>query len=52
MLNEIKEAITPEAFVTGDFSFEISTKEIMVDLGNKIKQTRGEIISLMRSELG
>ncbi|WP_041766146.1 hypothetical protein [Psychromonas ingrahamii] len=52
MLKEIKESMTPEAFVTGDFNFETPTKVIMIDLGNKIKQTRDNIIALMRSELG
>jgi hypothetical protein len=52
MLKEIKESLTPDAFATGDFNFETPTKVIMMDLGNKIKQTRDEIITLMRSELG
>ena len=38
MLKKIKEAMTPEALATGDFNFETPTKEIMVDLGNKVKQ--------------
>jgi hypothetical protein len=52
ILEEIRLAMTPESLLTGDFNFETPTKELMVDLGNKIKETRDDIIILMRRELG
>lgn len=52
MLEEIKESMGVEAFITGDFSFESPAQQKMVALGNELGEVRNQIIKQMRSELG
>lgn len=52
MLEEIKESLGVEAFVTGDFNFESPAQQKMVALGNELGEVRNQIIKQMRHELG
>lgn len=52
MLEDIKESMGVEAFITGDFNFESPTQQEMVALGNELGEVRNQIIKQMRSELG
>lgn len=52
MLKEIKESMTLDSFMSGEFNFETPTKVQMVEMGTKLSLLRDEIIRQMRGELG
>lgn len=52
MLKEIKESMTPESFMSGDFNFETPTQVKMVEMGTVLGLLRNAIVNQMRSELG
>ena len=52
MLKEIKESMTLDSFMSGEFNFETPTKVQMVEMGTKLSLLRNEIIRQMRGELG
>lgn len=52
MLKEIRESMTPESFMSGEFNFETPTKVKMVEMGTNLGLLRDTIIKQMRSELG
>lgn len=52
MLHEIKESMTPESFISGEFNFESPTQVKMVEMGKDLGLLRDAIIKQMRSELG
>jgi len=52
MLSQLKERLTPESFVSGNFDFETEIKVRMVKKGEELKSVRDQIIQDMRSELG
>lgn len=52
MLKEIKESMTLDSFMSGEFNFETPTKIQMVEMGTKLSLLRNEIIRQMRGELG
>jgi hypothetical protein len=52
MLQEIRESVTPESFISGEFNFETPTQVKMVEMGTDLGLLRDEIIKQMRSELG
>jgi len=52
MLEEIKDSLGVEAFITGDFNFESPSQLKMVALGNELGDVRNQIIRQMRFELG
>lgn len=52
MLEEIRQSLTIESYITGVFNFDTPTKIKMIALGTKISDTRNSIIQVMRKELG
>jgi hypothetical protein len=52
MLEEIRQSLTIESYITGVFNFDTPTKIKMMALGTKISDTRNSIIKVMRKELG
>ncbi len=52
MLEEIRQSLTLESFITGQFNFETPSKIKMITLGASLVETRNMIIKSMRKELG
>jgi len=52
MLQEIKESMTRDSFISGEFNFETPTQAKMVEMGKDLGGLRDAIIKQMRSELG
>ena len=52
MILEIKNSMTPESFVSGEFDSETPTQVKMVEMGKDLGLLRDAIIKQMRSELG
>lgn len=52
MLRQLNEQLTPEAFLSGSYNFEIEIQQKMVRKGEDLKNLRNQIIDTMRSELG
>ncbi|HIF9500032.1 TPA: hypothetical protein ACX6SY_000258 [Photobacterium damselae] len=52
MLEEVRQSLTPESFISGQFNFETPSKIMMNELGTSLVETRNLIIKTMRKELG
>jgi len=52
MLEEIRDSMSTDSFITGNFSFDTPTKLEMVSVGSDLVTVRNDIINTMRRELG
>lgn len=52
MLEEIRQSLTLESFITGQFNFETPSKIKMITLAASLVETKKMIIKSMRKELG
>ncbi len=52
MLEEIRQSLTIESYMTDVFNFDTPTKMKMMTLGTRISDIRNSIIQVMRKELG